>query len=346
MKKPILIILMFSVLLSCAATAKSKKSKDNIPDWYKNPKSVYPAQMYLTAIGTGDSGTDAENDAAANISKIFESVVKTEQTVDQRYSELIKGDDITVEDQMSIDKKVYVQAGQTLFNLQFAERFTDKKGQVHVLAYLHRIKTADIYEEKINENAKRILYFAEQSNNKESVLKKYAFMNAAGVVSIANQTLLEQLQIIYPDALSFLELNYEHNEIMQQNAELAKKVTFRIGIENDPESKVTAVLEQMLTESGFVLSDNPELMITGKTLFENTNLKRDDGFKFVRYNFDLKITDSENNIIVSAYEKGKEGHTTHFEAKERCIRKIAKKINKSMKKKITAYFDGLVTTDN
>ena len=343
MKKTFFLVMMFSVLLSCAANAKSKKSKNNEPDWYKNPKSVYPEQLYLTAIGTGDNGSDAENDAAANISKIFESVVKTEQTVNQRYSELIKGDEISVQDQTDINKNVNVQAGQTLFNLQFAERFSDNKGQVHVLAYLHRMKTADIYEEKINANAERILYFEKHSNNNKNILKKYAFMNAAGVVSQTNQILIDQLNIIYPDGLSFLELNYERNEIMKKNAELAKQISFKISLGNDPEFKVTSVLEQMLTESGFVLSENPVLKITGITVFENTDLKRDDGYKFVRYNFNLKITDPDENIIVSAYEKGKEGHTTYFEAQERCVRKIAKKINKSVKKKITAYFDGLVT---
>ena len=180
--------------------------------------------MYLTAIGEGDSRTDAEQNAAGNIAKIFESVVKTDETIRQRYQELITENDINYNDMTDIQKNVNIKSKQTLYNLQFGESFTDNIGKVHVLAYLNRTLTADIYEEKIMKNAERIKYYSSLSRNAKDRLYAYASINAAGTVALANETLLEQLKIISPGYEDFLELDYDHNEIMRKNSELAKEV--------------------------------------------------------------------------------------------------------------------------
>ena len=151
MKKVLLVSILLTLLLSCAVQAKSKR-KNIKPEWLTNPKSLYPEQMYLTAIGEGDSRTDAEQNAAGNIAKIFESVVKTDETIRQRYQELITENDINYNDMTDIQKNVNIKSKQTLYNLQFGESFTDNIGKVHVLAYLNRTLTADIYEEKIMKN--------------------------------------------------------------------------------------------------------------------------------------------------------------------------------------------------
>ena len=342
MKKVLLVSILLTLLLSCAVQAKSKR-KNIKPEWLTNPKSLYPEQMYLTAIGEGDSRTDAEQNAAGNIAKIFESVVKTDETIRQRYQELITENDINYNDMTDIQKNVNIKSKQTLYNLQFGESFTDNIGKVHVLAYLNRTLTADIYEEKIMKNAERIKYYSSLSRNAKDRLYAYASINAAGTVALANETLLEQLKIISPGYEDFLELDYDHNEIMRKNSELAKEVKCKITIKNDKEKKISSILEEMLTEMGFVISDNALLFVSGFVKFENTDLKRKDGFKFVRYDFNVKISDRRGDVIVSDSEKGKEGHTTEFEAKERAIRTISKKINKKLRHKLTKYFDEMVT---
>ena len=92
---------------------------------------------------------------------------------------------------------------------------------------------------------------------------------------------------------------------------------------------------------GFILGQNGVLKVEGEITFEPTSLNRKDGFKFVRYTLNLKLKDNQGNIIVALNEKGREGHTTTKEAKERCIRKIEKKLKKNFKKKLLKYFDSL-----
>jgi hypothetical protein len=338
MKKIILLSIIFVLLLSCAAHASKRKGSK--PKWLKNPKAVYYEQMYLTAIGEGDSRSDAENMAAGNLARIFESNIKAEETVNQRYMELIKNSKTDFEEQTDVTKSVNIQSQQTLFNIQFGESYTDEVGRVHAIAFLNRMKTAEIYENKINKNAIRINYFLGIAEKSVDPILKYAVMSAASAVSSINETLLAQLTIIFPSAIDMLEINYNHDKIVKDTNVAAANVSCKIAIKNDEENKITIMLEELINDLGFVLSKENVLKIDGNILLEKTDMKRD--LEFIRYELQINITDNKDNVIVSMSKKGREGHISAIEAKARAIRTLSKKINKQLKKKLIAYFDGMV----
>lgn len=341
MKKNILLLLIPFLILACAAQAKGKSGKNSEPEWVQNPKSLYPDQMYLTAIGEGDSRSEAENYAAANLARIFQVKVTTDETYKQRYQELTRSGKTDFEDLTDISKNVNLQSAETLYNIQFAESFTDKMGRVKVLAYLNRWQTAELYEERINTNSSKISDFLAMADSAKDPMIRYAALSAAVAVSTDSEVLLRQLDIISPSTKEFLEINYNHQQISRELAEQARRISFLVDIENDSESKITIMLTEMLTSLGFVMSEHALLTTQGLILFEETDLNRDD-FQFVRYDFQVKILDEAGNTIAALSEKGKEGHTTYFEARERAIRKIGEKISTSFKPMLISYFDNLV----
>jgi LPP20 lipoprotein len=339
MKKIFISVLTILLLISCAAQAKGKKGVE--PDWLLNPKKVYPDLLYLTAIGEGDSRTEAENYAASNLAKTFESRVSTDETYSQRYQELVKNDEVSFEDQTNVSKNVNINAEQTLYNIQFSESYTDKVGRIHVLAYINRTRTADIYEEKIETNSEKINYYVNQADGSTDIRIKYAAMSAAALISDNNNILLEQLDIISSDTKDFIDIDYNHNEISKFSALYARSISFNIDISNDADDKITNLLMNLFNDMGFVMSDDHILSVVGEINFQETDLNRDD-FKFIRYELTLHITDQDNIQVSSLSEKGKEGHTTYFEAQERAVRKLEEKIKRSVKIKIINYFDSLV----
>ena len=338
MKKSILLSIILFLILSCAAYAKKRKNVK--PEWLKNPKAVYSEQMYLTAIGEGDSRSDAESMAAGNLARIFESNIKAEETVNQRYMELTKNNKTDIEEQTNVTKNVNIQSQQTLFNIQYGESYTDDIGRVHAIAYLNKMKTADIYENKINKNAARINYFIGIAEKSSDPILKYAAMSAASAVSSNNELLLAQLTIIFPATIEMLEINYNYDQIVKDASIAAKAVSCKIDIQNDEENKITIMLEELINDLGFVISKNNVLKINGNIILEKTDLKRD--LEFIRYELQINVTDNKDNVIVSMSEKGREGHISATEAKARAIRTLSKKINKQLKKKLIAYFDGMV----
>lgn len=338
MKKTIILSVIFVLLMSCAIHAK--KRKDSKPEWLKNPKAVYSEQMYLTAIGEGDSRSDAENMAAGNLARIFESNIKAEETVNQRYFELTKNNKTDFEEQTDVTKSVNIQSQQTLLNIQYGESYTDDMARVHAIAFLNRMKTAEIYENKINRNAGRIDYFMRIAEKSVDPILKYAATSAASAVSSINETLLAQLTIIFPSAIDMLEINYNHDKIVRDTNIAAAAISCKIEIQNDEENKITILLEELINDLGFVLSKENVLKINGNILLEKTDLKRN--LEFIRYELQINVTDNKDNVIVSMSEKGREGHVSSSEAKARAIRTLSKKINKQLKKKLIAYLDGMV----
>lgn len=342
MTKKIIYVLITVMLLSCAAHAKKKKDKR--PQWLDDPKSEYSESMYLSAIGEADSRSMAENMAAGNLAKIFESNVKTDETYSQRYEELTKDGQTSYQDQSNISKNVNIQSGQTLINVEFGESYTNSMGRVFVIAYINRMKTGEIYEQKITENAAKIENYLKMADESSDLLFQYAALGAAAAISTNNEILLDQLNIIFPAGKDLIEINYNHADLMKKSAETAQQISFEIKIKNDEENKITILVEELMNDLGFVLSQEYLLYVDGTVLFEETDLQREE--KFVRYELQLQVSDLYDNTILTLDEKGREGHISYPEAKARAIRSVEKKIKKQLKKKIISYFDSLVLKKN
>ncbi len=341
MKNTIVIILVM-VIISACATASQKA--DAPPEWLNNPYATYPEQLYLASIGSGDSRAQAERNAAAKLAQIFETSVSVDETHRQRYKEITGSELMSFEDEFSMDRSVRLEAEQTLINITYADSYRDNMGKVHVLAYIHRMRTADIYENKIAENADKVNQLIAQSNNSGNQLIKYAAMNAAQAVANSNQILIDQLSIISPDSKEFLNLNYNMNSINQRVGELARDITFEIEIENDDNNQISILLSDMLNELGFMITTHGMLLIDGKIDFEETDLGRADGVVFVRYDLQLRVIDDYGNIIISMNERGREGHNNFREARQRCLRTIQQKIDQALQNRLISYFDNLVAS--
>ncbi len=340
--KHIMVLILVMVIISACATASKKAVAP--PEWLNNPYATYPEQLYLAAIGSGDSRAQAERNAAAKLAQIFETSVSVDETHRQRYKEITGSELMSFEDEFSMDRSVRLEAEQTLINITYADSYRDNMGQVHVLAYIHRMRTADIYENKIAENADKVNQLIAQSNNSGNQLIKYAAMNAAQAVANSNQILIDQLSIISPDSKEFLNLNYNMNSINQRVGELARDITFEIEIENDDNNQISILISDMLNDLGFMITTHGMLLIDGKIDFEETDLGRADGVVFVRYDLQLRVIDDYGNIIISMNERGREGHNNFHEARQRCLRTIQQKIDQALQNRLISYFDNLVAS--
>jgi hypothetical protein len=351
MKKFIIIVtllLMALLLLNCSQSGQNLGSANaeskNRPAWMDNPHQQYPDAQYLVAIGAGDTRQDAENIAAGNLSRIFESKVKVDHTMKERYKSLSKGTKFVSEELTTeSNENVNIKSDQSLVNVQFGKSYTDKMARIHVLAYLNRGETAAIYAEKISTANDQIIFFSDKGENNEDIVEKYAYMNAALIVSLNNKMLLDQLSVISPADYKIINANkgYNHNEIKNTIFDLAQKITFSVNIENDSDDKVKILLEEIISELNFNLSNDPILNIDGEVSYEDLDLQRGN-LKFVGWNLDIKMTNNNDDVLITIAEKGREGGLDRTGAKRNAIKQIGKVISKKFKGQLTGYFDGKV----
>ncbi len=329
-----------TLVLAVGITATAVRAQQEIPSWVSNPREKYPDADYLVAIGSGDTRRDAEETAASNLSMIFESAIKAENTLVERYKELSSAAGESLEKQSESGKAVTISSDQTLYNIQYGESYTDGKGTTFVAAYLERLPTAEIYRTKIGTNAGEIRYFIDRSGSSPTVPLKYACLNAAAVIGRINKSLRDQLVIILPGENEKLSLGYDDNELMSAWAAMTKNVVFSVAMEGDAEGKVAAFVRKCLSAEGFVVGRNPVLSLKGETSIENVQLQSPQ--KFVRWSYMIQLSDATGETLATLAENGREGHVTLGEARARAYRAMGEKIGVSLPRELARYFDGLV----
>ena len=326
-----LLILLTPALLSGCSTLSG-----GAPDWMTNPKSVYPESRFLVAVGEGDTRRAAENAAAANLSRIFEAHIES----DERLIDQTRETETSYEQRSDYTADINILSAQTLYNIQHAEAWQDAKGRVHAIAYLNRNETAGIYRSKIDEQTARVHFLLAQSEQ-SNLLKRYAALRAAARHAEENHALLQQLKVIHPRAIPDATPGYSLNALRNALADTAKQIRVHIRIEGDTEGRITACLEELITRYGFVVGTSAELDVTGRVDISDTG-QRTAGLVFVHFKLAAQIKDRAGNTLAAINEKGREGHLSLKEARLRSLRTLENSIKAGGVQRLDAYFDSLI----
>ncbi len=332
--KIIRVYLCLSVILLSGCTSLTGRGT---PDWVLNPKTVYPENQYLVAIGEGDTRRAAENSAAANLARIFEARIESDERILDRSRETENSFERTTDFTANIN----ILSSQTLYNIQHAEAWSDEKGRVHAVAYLNRRETAAIYRDKINEQTTLVNFLLAQSEQTEDLLKKYAVLRAATRHATEANYLLQQLKVIHPRSIPNSTPSYTERKIQKTLAETARKIRVDINVAGDDAQRITSALEELITRYGFVIGTPAVLKIVGSISVDDTGQRTAD-LVFVRYSLALQIREADGTVLVSINEKGREGHISLGEARIRSFRTLENIIRPSGAQRLDAYFDTLI----
>lgn len=299
-----------------------------------------PPERFLSAVGLGDTRAQAEKAAASELAKVFESKIRVEDTLIERYTELMNDKGGSMSAQTDGSRQTTISSAQTLYNLKYTEPTVDSRGLVTVVAYMDRRETAVVYLDKIGANSARVKFLSAEGSKAGDPVKRFAFLGAAATIGLNNRVLVDQLSIIHQAARKGVDLGYDQDALQKQAAEAAKDVGFAVKIKGDVGNKVGKLCEELFTDMGFVVSDKPALTVDGTFTLEETDLGRTDA-KFVRYDCTLSVRDGAGNALATLVEKGREGHASTKEASARVLRTIKEKLQTELRRKLTAYFDSL-----
>ena len=307
------------------------------PDWVRNPKTVYPEDRFLVAVGEGDTRRAAENVASANLSRIFEShIVSDERMVDEVRETT---DDFVRTTDMKTD--INILSSQTLINIQHAEAWKDDAARYHAVAYINRRDTAVIYRDRIEELTARVESLLAQADASEDPLGKYARYRAALLTARENDLLLRQLRVIHPPTASSVTPPYTIGNIQKAVTESAGSIRVDIGIEGDAGARISSSLEELVTGYGFVAGTPAVLRITGSVAITDTG-QRAAGLAFFRYSLSVQITDARGNGLVTINQQGREAVTSPSEAETRCCRTLDNLIRSQGAQRLDRFFESLV----
>ncbi len=106
-------------------TSCSAQTPNNV---YSSLEKDYPESRYLSAVGEGDTRKDAEKNASAKLSLIFESNINVNQTLNEHYSEFSDDEKFIPKHMMpKLQKRTNIESDQKLLNIKYGKNGVDEK---------------------------------------------------------------------------------------------------------------------------------------------------------------------------------------------------------------------------
>lgn len=343
-KQLIICIIMFSTVQ--VASGQKKKNKKR-PEWVDNVQSIYSDHLYIASLGVSDTHDGAKKRAAAGIAERFKTKINVEQSYLQRYNSFTDAEGgMTEEGAESMEKQIDTYANETLLNIAYGDFYTDENGRVYVVGYIDRGKTAPIYADKIRKNDRQIDNYWSKGKEHSDPVAKYAYINAAYIISLYNEQLREQLAIIDQNSIEITIVS--HGDILEARTKAAANIKFFVSVENDDEDKVKSKIGEVLTKSGFRLVDDKLsaiLEIKSDVSFEDIELDRE-GLEFIGWTIKLDMKDNAGNTILSLNKTSRDGGKNKNTASRMSYRSIYNYLEQDFHKELEDFFDSNVKRED
>jgi hypothetical protein len=312
---------------------------ESVPEWYEDPKSVYPEEEYLSAIGSGDTRRSAEQDALGALSQIFEARVSVDNRINERYREIAGASGTISESDIRLANSVNVQSDQRLVNVQFGESFADSEGRVHVIAYMDRLATGRLYRELIQKNGEQIERFLTEAESADSIVRRFALVSAANVVAQNNRGLVDQLQIISSPLANTLQLPYDEQRVTERRADVASQMAYRVDVAGGAGARVAEVVGDALSSEGFVVAADGPLGVTGSVELEPSEGGR---YEEVRWYLNLEFVGPAGDTLVAFTEQDRASGVSQDAARSFAYSDMEEVARENFVGQIIEYFDSLV----
>lgn len=334
-------ILLLVAILTVSCAVHAGRGDSGRPGWLSDSKSLYPDNMYLSAIGEGDTRRQAEADAAAALARIFETRVETQSTFNEHYYELVAGDQADATTTTEQEQNVSLTSAQTLLNVQYGESYTDERGRVHIIGYIDRLRTGQVYEQKISKEATQVRGFLRKGRQSGDPLDAYAYLSAALAVAQHNDVMMDQLAIISPSMHEFIDLGYTLDVIISEQRATGQQIGMDVRVTGDDSGKIETALREQLSAQGFALRKNGLLKVIADVQWEDVDLNKPNQV-FVRWHLKVNVERNSGESLVSIYEKQREGSVNRDQAMTVGYREMEKKLNRVFMPQLMDYMAGLV----
>lgn len=269
------------------------------PDWVRTGRSVdYPREEYLVGLGRGRSPQAAEDNARAEIAKVFEARVEqttreTETYVEGSTSEGRGGWSRAID----VSQATATETEKVLSGVEIVERYEGPDGHA-ALAVLSRHDASDRLWRRAREMARRaevlIAKAREASDALEAARSYYQAARLLGLVETLNAD-LAVLAVRKPvqGPMGPGEAFEAFRDVVRERLPVAVRVA------GDEAGRIRAAIEGALTERGVPIAapDRAErIQVRGTSSIRPTDRPPRE-YRFVRYDVTLEAVDTRTGTV-------------------------------------------------
>lgn len=316
-----ILLIPFIVLLGCSAAGAGAGGKGlSMADG--PAKGGYPEARYLRATGLGRSEGEARNQAVAELSRIFESKVRSEaldrvRTVSRVSPE--KADETT---EQWLDSRVQVVTSVELTGVEIAE--TWRKGDTHyALAVLDRRKARDGWLREMQNIDEKIRGRLDAAEALSSRLMRYRGLREAAGMWVEREVLAGRVRVLgFPEGGSPA---YDMREVFRDMSVLRSRMPVFITVEGEEASVFEDRVAEALAEKGFIVTrDRGQAAVVVRGRAEVFPVEpAPPGWKYARARAALSVEDADEGLSVGEVSgERRSSHLSYPEAAARALRNV------------------------
>jgi hypothetical protein len=271
------------------------------PLWYPDPSLLYPQERYITALGIGDTESEARTVVMSGIAQYFHSSIQAEEETLIQYNSAISSSTLrktrletSREEQMKTS--VSISSVAEFRGIRFATPVHLPGGEWAALGFIDKAESLQVWEMRTNNNRVLVNSLVGAGERQRELLYRYSYMKQAAAIArllIADVTACSG--IVSSD--KFAEtLNFARQVIENYNA-IRASMTFEIRIEGDRNGQLKNRLSGLLSRNQYIVVPRNALYaiegeITASELTMPAGL-------FVRIGAELRIVNRNGAVLHS-----------------------------------------------
>ncbi|MBQ9238112.1 MAG: LPP20 family lipoprotein [Treponema sp.] len=348
-KQYVIGMLLLSVGSSISAWGKKDATRSPAPQWVTNPTSVYPADAYVVAIGSGAERSSAELSALAGIAAVFgQTLTVTAQATDSIARTSDTDTAVYTRDQRVTHLVDRTVAQDDVLGVSVPEFWFDGAGTWYALALINRAETAALYEARIIDNNREITALTERDEDNPYTFRAYARYGYAVSLGAYNDTALARLSVIDKERSARLrETSRSAVSLRHEQVELAHRIPVALRISNDPDGTVAAVCAEIFSHAGFLtVSERAGHYLFAADVVLDTAPNSTGTIVYCRYVVTGYLTEIHSREqLLPVTVRGRQGAATQAEAERRALAELKRALPDEFGVQFTEYLDRVVAAE-
>lgn len=310
-------------------------AEKNNPVWINEPYNGYPVQKYVAATGSGKDNNEADKNAAAELCRILNQNIETEENLQQTASSKSEGLS-TYLSTVTTSSSVTDVSG-----LAIKDRWQGKDGTCYARAVLDRDDAGSHYSLLFNTNADEVDTLVNAAAGKSSTFEACALLLKAYRTAKENDGYSELLSVLNP---AYHKIpSYGSSEAVGMLAQKAfNAVTVRVAVSGDVDSRIAAVFSSVINEAGIMTTTNPKekapYSLFCTVSFQNAG--QNGAIYYIRYTVTCSLTETATGKdILNFSAGGRQGKLSTTEAEQSAVRTVETKVGDDFTQKFFSLFD-------
>ena len=314
---------------------KKIQTETEMPEWVKNPYSVYQERFYLTGVGNGTDDNSAEEDAKSDLIKVLNQQILSTESI-KTYAD--SSADISTYT-ATIDTSSEIKS---ISGLKIAEKYFSPDSKVYALAVLKRQDVADYYAKRISKNDSAIKEYLSFSKSNAGTLQSCIYAQKALELGKENEYFAYLIDAVNAPFPQDGQLSYgSFVQLSKEITEIKKNVSIKIEVDGDEKNIVKNSFAACFSKLGIFSNDDETspYVLKAKVTTEKTDSP---DTKHVYYNYFLTadLTELKSTRVLDSYSTyGRAGHINEQGAKNKSFLSIAKDVENKYYSKLSEYFN-------